>query len=226
MPCRNPALAFPPPPAPAPWGSRPPPPSPPPPQPRDGKEEVLTRFLRPALFLQKLCGKGKILIAINKNLTTSRVEVSSQTPVPGWAQGAALLLLTPRSRHTEPRRPPLLATKLCQKLTFLPTQVCSLPRQASSCPAGAQETFPASSNRLCNQVGLSIPLRSLAVAAPSVQSPGMSWDRLAYLHPCPRETSQHFTDFWRKGGFAAWDVSGGDYASISLLGHLICPLSP
>lgn len=84
--------------------------------PAEGWERRNTdKVFKPPLFLQKLCGKGKLLTAINKTQTTSRVEAASRTPAPGSARRAGLLLLTPCSRPTEPRRSPLLASNSSKK---------------------------------------------------------------------------------------------------------------
>lgn len=85
----------------------------------------------------------------------------------GCAPAAKATLPTHRTQEIpSPGHPTLL------KSTFLPTQVCPLPHQASSCPVGAHETFSAGSNCLYGHVGLSIPLQSLA--ALGIQSLGTS----------------------------------------------------
>lgn len=116
------------------------------------------RVLEPALFLQKPCGKSKILIAINKKSDpfkggSCQPDPGSWVSAKGCVPAANTMLLNHRAQQI-----PFPDHQTLPKNSFLPTQVCSIPRCASSYPVGAQETFPSGGNHLSSHAGLNIPL--------------------------------------------------------------------
>lgn len=176
--------------------------------------------VKPALFLQKLCGKGKILIAIKiiKRLQWWKLPARPRLPV---GTGGCAPAVTLCSRPSEPSRSPLPAIKLRQKTPSCP------PRFTAS-HTGPHPALrePRRTSLLTAIVFTATKDQATPLRAPS--SCVKPWHTLGPAHPdsFPWETSQRSSGFWRKGSFVGWDVSGTDYPGISLLGHLICVLSP